>query len=131
MKSEKWISLIARVVNMYNHAYHRSIGMTPFEALGKFPLALFQLAESRERKNRNFSRAKARFSIGDVVRLKMQNTGWRKGTLKKFTNEVYRATRLRKTPYKYVYTVETMEHEKVLGQFDTHMMKAAAVENMY
>ena len=31
--------------------------------------------------------------------------------------------------YKYVYTVETMEHEKVLGQFDTHMLKPAISEN--
>ena len=54
MKGEKWISLIARVVNLYNNTYHRSIGMTPFEAVGKFPQALFQLAESRERENRNF-----------------------------------------------------------------------------
>ena len=131
MKGEKWISLIARVVDLYNHACHRSIGMTPFEALGKFPLALFQLAECRERENRTFSRGKARFSIGDVFQLKIQDTERRKGTLKEFTNEVYQITRVRKTPYKYVYTVETMENEKVHGQFDTHTLKADVAENMH
>ena len=94
MKGEKWISLIARVVNLYSNTYHRSIGMTPFEAVGKFPQALFQLAESRERENRKFpSRGKPRFSIGDVLRLKVQNKAWGKGTLTKFKKEVYRITR--------------------------------------
>ena len=54
MKGERWIPLIARVVILYNNAYHRSIGMTPFEADGKFPQALFQLAESRDRENKKF-----------------------------------------------------------------------------
>ena len=130
LKGEKWIILIARVVNLYNHAFHRSIGVGPFEATQQFPLALFRLAESRERETKKFSRGSSpRYTIGDVVRLKIQNTGWRKGTLKKFTNVVYRITRVRKTPYKYVYAVETMEHEKVLGQFDTHMLKSAVSEN--
>ena len=129
---EKWITLIARVVNLYNHASHRSIGMRPFEATQQFSLALFRLAERRERVNKKFSRgSRPRYTIGDLVRLKIQNNGWRKGTLKKFTNEVYRITRVRQTPYMYVYTVETMEHEKVLGQFDTHMLKSAISENEY
>ena len=116
LKGEKWITLIARVVNLYNHAFHRSIGMSPFEATQQLPLALFRLAESRERENKKSSRGSSpRYTIGDGVSLKIQNNGWRKGTLKKFTNEVYRITRVRKTPYKYVYTVETMEHEKVFG----------------
>ena len=106
--------------------------MTPFEAVGKFPQALFQLAESRERENRKFpSRGKPRFSIGDVAGLKVQNTAWRKGTLKKFTNEVYRITRVHKTTYKYVYTVETMDGEKVLGQLDGHMLKVAAEQDAH
>ena len=132
MKGEKWIFLIARVVNLYNSTYHRSIWMTPFEAVGKFPQALFQLAESRERESRKFSsRGKPRVSIGDVVRLKVQNTAWRRGTLTKFTNEVYRITRVHKTAYKYVYTFETMGGEKVLGQLDGHMLKAAAEQDAH
>ena len=72
-----------------------------------------------------------RFSVGDVVRLKVQNTAWRKGTLKKFTNEVYLVIRLRKTSYKYVYAVQTMDGEKVLGQFDGHRLKAAAEQDLH
>ena len=37
MNGESWISLIGRVVNLYNNAYNRSIGMSPFEAVGNFP----------------------------------------------------------------------------------------------
>ena len=104
--------------------------MSPFEATQQFPLALFRIAESRERENKKFPRRSSpRYTTGDVVKLKIQNNGWRKGTLKKFTNEVYRITRVRRTPYKYVYTVETMEHEKVLGQFNTNMLKPAVSEN--
>ena len=95
--------------------------MSPFEATQQFPLALFRLAKSRERENKKFLRVSSpRYTIGDVVRLKIQNNGWRKGTLKKFTNEVYRITRVRKTPYKYIYTVETI---------DAHMLKPAVNEN--
>ena len=49
--------------------------------------------------------------------------------MKQFTNEVYRITRVHKTAYKYVYTVETMDGDKVLGQLDGHMLKAAAEQD--
>ena len=33
LKVGKWVTLIARVVNLYNHTFHRSIGMSPFESV--------------------------------------------------------------------------------------------------
>ena len=38
---------------------------------------------------------------------------------------------MHKTAYKYVYTVETMNGEKVLGQLDGHMLKAAAEQDAH
>ena len=97
---------ITRVVNLCNNAYNRSIRMSPFEAVGNFPKALFNLAQSRERENKEFSLGSPKFSIGDIVSLKVKaKTAWRKGTLRNFTNEVFRIVRVRKTSYKYVYTV--------------------------
>ena len=132
MNGESWISLIARVVNLYNNAYNRSIGMSPFEAVGNFPKALFNLAQSRERENKEFSLGSPKFSIGDIVRLKVKaKTAWRKGTLRKFTSEVFRIVRVRKTSYKYVYTVNAMDGEHKLGQFDANMLKPAVEERLH
>ena len=132
MNGESWISLIARVVNLYNNAYNRSIGMSPFEAVGNFPKALFNLAQSRERENKEFSLGSPKFSIGDIVRLKVKaKTAWRKGALRKFTNEVFRIVRVRKTSYKYVYTVNAMDGEHILGQFDANMLKPAVEERLH
>ena len=128
--TEAWITLIARIVNLYNNAFHRSIKMTPFEAQTRFPEALFKLAESRERENAAFTRGTQKVQLGDTVRLKVQNTNWRKGSLRTFTARVYTISAVYKTRYKWLYGVSD-GGGRVAGRFDEHMLKQAAAERRH
>ena len=100
--------------------------------MGISPKALFNIARNREKENKKFSIGKPKFSIGDIACLKVKaKTAWRKGTLRKFTNEVFRIVRVRKIRYKYVYSVNAMDGERILGQFDGNMLKSAVQEELH
>ena len=107
--------------------------MSPFEAnSGKFPSAQLNTVRSSEEENKQFKRPKhENYAVGDIVPLKVQNTNWRKGALRTFTNEVHKIRRVNKTRYKFLYSVEEMNGEKIVSQFDSHMLSPAVVENVH
>ena len=136
-KGEKWIDLYARVVKLYNSQYHRTIGMSPEQAEANFDLALFNTVENHEKSDaatrcrvpRQSNVLKpAKFAKGDVVRIKVAGHEFRKGSAKTWTDEVYRVSGVKRTKSKYVYSVESMSGETILGKFDADMLKAAVEE---
>ena len=63
-----------------------------------------------------------------LLRLKVAGHAFRKGSVKTWTDEVYRIVGVKRTKLKYVYAVGSMSGEEILGKFDADMLKAAVEE---
>ena len=129
-RGEKWINLYARVIALYNSQYHRTIGMTPTEAQTNYDLALFNTVDNRQSKKKQpiVPTRPSKFSKGDIVRLSVSGHLFRKGSAKTWTDEVYKIVLIKRVKKHYVYGVEDMSGERILGKFEEHTLKAAAEE---
>ena len=127
-----WIDQINQIVHDYNESYHSVIKMTPSEGERKFPEALTNIIEYQE-KSRTIGHAKSLYSVGDRVRLfaKNKKNHFRKGTLRKWSAELFIVTSVRKLKTKYVYKLVDGHGEPVIGTFDANDLQLGIPQSVY
>ena len=130
-KGEKWVDFYPRVIALYNKQFHRTIGMSPTEAQSNFELATFNTVQNRSGSAKPLQKdvlKRNKYKKGDIVRLKVAGHLFRKASAKTWTDEVYKIVALKKVKQHFVYSVEDMTGERILGKFDEHMLKSAVQE---
>jgi len=85
-KTHKWVDILDKLMYNYNHSYHRSIKMTPFEASKKKNI---EEVDNNLFGDLNFKVKPSRFKIGDKVRINKYKSVFSKGYLPNYTNEVF------------------------------------------
>ena len=127
-----WIEQINQIVHNYNGSYHSVIKMTPSEGERKFSDTLTNIIEHKE-KSRIIGHAKSLYSVGDRVRLfaKNKKNHFRKGTLRKWSAELFIVSSVRKLKTKYVYKLLDEHGEPVIGTFDANDLQLGIPQSVY
>ena len=112
-KTRKWVDVINLLVENYNNSYQRSIKMTPVEA---------SLAINNKKVYSNLfgvrltSKEKAKFKVGDRVRITVYRAAFRKGYLPNFTNEIFQIDEILYTD-PITYKIMDLGGEEIKGTF--------------
>ena len=73
------------------------------------------------------------FHKGDIVRMlaKRASDHFRKGTLRKWTAEIFNVTAVRRLRNKYVYKLKDENGENIVGTFDDNELQPASSQSVY
>lgn len=107
--------------------------MSPAQAEENFPAALTNI---HTRRYINFSKnspSSPKFSKGDHVRIfaASAKNHFRKGTLRKWTAEVFIVREVRKLKTKYVYKLKDRKDEPLAETFDENDLQAASTQSVF
>ena len=83
-KNHNWINYIQKLVDNYNHRFHRSIGMEPANVSSSNWQEVYKRLYST--KGHSFS---CRLKKGDLVRISLEKTVFSKGYSQNFSDELY------------------------------------------
>lgn len=99
--THRWIDVIQDLVDQYNNRKHRTIGMSPNEAL-EHEEELLEAQHKRVQKIYNTKTSKPKFKVGDYVRISRIKGPFEKGYHINWSREVYRVYEVDdKFPYTY------------------------------
>ena len=125
-----WIDQIDSIVRNYNDGYHSTIKMSPSLAEEEFPLALTNIISQRKQSIKGIV---PRYQVNEQVRIfaKQKKGHFRKGTLRKWSAEVFTITNVRKLKTKYVYKLKDKNDEPIIGTFDENDLQPGTVQSVY
>ena len=127
----KWIDQIHDVIRKYNSSYHSTIKMSPDDAEYNFLEALTNIHSKYYRDSYKKDTIRQKYRKGDIVRILAKNTHFRKGTLRKWTAEIFIIAYVRKLINKYVYKLKDRNGGIIDGTFDDNDMQLAASQTVY
>ena len=112
----KYVDVLQDLVSSYNHTHHRSIGRAPAAVTRANEVEVYHRLFPP-----TFSSYKFKFGIGDLVRIPLSKTAFRKSYFSGWSEEYFRIIRqLPKSPV--AYHIEDLMGERILGQFYEHQL---------
>ena len=108
----KWIDLVSDLVDRYNDTKHRTIQMKPKDVSEKHEKTLLRRYKAMEPK---FVK-KARFKIGDKVRVSKIKHVFEKGYTPNYTTEIFTITKVKKTK-PVTYLLKDYQDNPITGCF--------------
>ena len=111
-QSTVWYDILPELMREYNNSCHRSVGMTPSEAIRKenHVKVFNHLYPRRDMKEKD------RLKIGDKVRISVHKTLFEKGATANWSEEIFEITNLLPTQ-PIVYCIKDLADEPVIGTF--------------
>jgi len=112
-QTSKYIDVLQKLIDDYNHRHHASIRMTPFEA---------SKSENRDEVLKNLysdispTKDKAKFKKGDRVRIYSYKNIFDKGYKPNWTREIFVIEQVRKTN-PITYKIRDLNDEPIIGSF--------------
>jgi hypothetical protein len=82
-KTKRWINVLNDLVSNYNNSYHRSIKMTPAEAVNNPDTAWRNLYSKTP------LRREPKFSVGQFVRISLHREKFKRGYLANYSDEIF------------------------------------------
>jgi transposase InsO family protein len=131
-QSHKWLDILADMTLSYNSSYHRSIKMTPNEALQTDDAILWRIQYAlkpvksvkperedikREKKVLHKSKNPFNFQIGDQVKLSHMRGAFDKDYDEKWTREIYFITGRQIKDDFAVYKIKAWNNDPIIGTF--------------
>lgn len=94
----EWLTLLPSIINKYNNSIHKTIGMKPKDVKQK------NVKEILQRINKKKGvKSRAKFKLGDVIRISKFKKVFAKGYLPNWTNEVFKIYAVKPTkPVTYI-----------------------------
>ena len=118
-KSTKWVKVLPKLVEAYNKAKHRMIGMSPNEAI--LPRNESLVRERQEKRVQTVS-VEPKINVGDHVRLSTAKGVFDKGYIANWTEEVFMVKAVdRRKPS--MFTVEDAKQQEIQGRFYTEELQ--------
>ena len=102
-KKKRWIDVLKKVVDNYNHRFHRSIQMSPSEVNYENFSQVYKTLYTK-----NFIRRPCKLEKGDIVRIALQKKEFSKGYHQTFSDEVYKIVQSVNYRGVCVYTVQSL-----------------------
>ena len=108
-KTKQWIGVLQDLVHNYNTSYHRTIKMTPEEALQDPYQVQENIQEPEEARS-------PKFKPGDYVRISKYRNTFKRGYEANFTDEVFIVLEAHKTDPP-TYEIVDIRVNKIIGTF--------------
>lgn len=124
--SYKWLSMLPGLLNKYNNRVHRSIGMRPIDVNDKTVNAV--RVRLLPKQSKTIKRAK--FKIGDHVRISKYKHVFTKGYQPSWTTEVFRIHEVRSTK-PVTYILEDERGEIIKGGFYEQELLKTRFKDVY
>ncbi len=112
--SDHFIHVLPQFVKSYNHSYHRSIKMAPYQVNRKNQEKVWYHLYGKDQLQ---STEKIRFKVGDRVRITLYNRNFRRGFRPKWTDEVFVVCEVYKRGSPVRYRVKDEQGEILEGTF--------------
>lgn len=129
----RFVDILDDLMSSYNHTYHRTIKMTPYEATTAETTAVFKnlygVSSMRELLKKNKKRAKR--DAGDKVRIPAQKGTFTKGYTQNFTDEIYTVRKVNRGYPKPVYALESYKGDIVRGNFYPEEVQKISNDDKY
>ena len=113
-QSTVWYKALQSMIDEYNSEFHRSIGMSPNEALKPENYAkVYEMQYSKRPKIRQ----KSDLKIGDKVRISLHKRHFEKGSTANWSEEIFQIVEIMKDYKPIVYKLEDLAGEEIHGGF--------------
>ena len=138
-KTRRWIDALTNVTDSYNNTYHRTIKMSPKEALVTEDPVLWKTQYKTQKKRRKVASPKKKkkesqpkpiykFKVGDVVRLSKLPGSFDKETDQKWTNELFRVTTRSLNQGIPKYKVKDFANDPIIDKFSNDALQKVLVD---
>ena len=138
-KSRRWIDALPEVTDSYNKTYHRTIKMSPVQALETKDAILWKSQYNPEPKKQREAKKKPpsknprtknpfKLKVGDVVRLSKIPGTYDKETDKKWTDELFTITTRTLNQGIPKYEVKDFANDPIIDKFSTHELQKVFVD---
>ncbi|KAK9693467.1 Integrase core domain [Popillia japonica] len=150
--SYKWIDILPKIIEDYNNAKHRTIGMEPAKVTpdheGRLQSSVYNnikiqgaqrfrvgdIVRLSKHKTSVYNNIKIqgaqRFRVGDIVRLSKHKTIFEKGYLPNWTTELFKITKANITN-PATYMLEDMQGKPILGSFYEQELQKTKHSDIY
>ena len=117
--SYRWSKFLPLALKIYHNRYHRSIKMTPNQA--ELPASQDRLSQVHSQRYNKIKRVKAKFRVGDTVRIAAARTKFTRGYKQNYTNGLYRIHRVLVNQPIPRYVVQDLADGTIItGNFGQH-----------
>lgn len=122
-----YLDVLPKLIESYNHTYHRSIGMAPVEANEENEAEIW----SRLYRKDALRRAKPKFKIGDKVRISKAKQPFRRGYLQNWSEEIFTICKMLPTNPS-TYRLQDYYGEELQGIFyEPELVQVVKDDDMY
>lgn len=122
----RWYDILPQLVDSYNNSYHRGLKHIPAKVndYNETDIWLKQYADLSS----GGGGKKAKYKIGDHVRITKYKTVFSKGYLQNWTDEEFIISEINTKYSPILYTLTDLNNEKVKGSFYEHELQKAGSE---
>ena len=115
--SNRYIDVIQDIVKGYNRSFHRTLKMAPSE-VSENNLPKKKLEERKT--------LKTPLKKGDFIRIQRKKGHWEKGATSNWTREVFKISRVKRTPSTFIYRIEDLLGEPISSvHYPAEVMKVS------
>lgn len=126
--SYKWIDILKKIIDNYNHTKHRTIRMKPIDVNSKNEEYLMKTVYNYKRIITE--KSKPKFKIGDQVRLSKYKHIFEKGYTPNWTTEIFKIAKIQSTnPITYV--LSDNDDREIKGSVYEHELQLAMNPSIY
>ena len=94
----RYLDVLSKLVNPYNHSYHRSIKRAPVSVTVQNEAKISEILFGNKKSNcKNSKSSQAKFKVGDFVRINKTKRTFEKGYLPNWTQELFKISAVIKT----------------------------------
>jgi transposase InsO family protein len=111
--TKKYIDNLSSIMEGYNKSYHRTIKMSPEEALDDYETARTNIFDGQEKSTRK----QKPYKVGDGVRITSHKLVFEKDATAKWKEEIFKIAKVKHTPQGYVYRLVDWGDEPITSIF--------------
>lgn len=111
-----YINILQDLLYSYNHSFHSSIKMCPFEVNSNNIMKVWNNLYGKLNSKLNKAQ-KAQFSTGDYVRITKYKHIFQKGYETNWSDEIFIITGMKNNMSRVVYTLKDLQNEPIVGTF--------------
>lgn len=127
--TRKWVDELPRVLHAYNHKFHRTLGLAPVEVTLENEMRVWQHLYGKKKKATN---VKAKFKVGDTVRLSKVKGTFAKGYLPNWTEEEFIVHDVDRKYRPIMYVIRDQYDEVIEGKFyDKELQRVVNPDRIY
>lgn len=112
--TNRYIDDLQAIVDNYNNSHHRTIKTTPASVDRSNQISI---VETIQRGIKTDPNRKQKFNVNETVKIPLNTNNFEKDAVQKWTDEVFKVSRVKNTPQKFVYKLQDLTGENVSSVF--------------